>query len=471
MTEIEEIFKKAGLQPRPLQIETARELARQLDSGSVGLEAPPGFGKTLVTLGALVSRNDFPTLWRVRTYPLAKHIAEQCALLNLRFFVVAGREEMCRARVEDTMRLLCRYLRYKCPYFGAISQIPDDVFDYAELRERMQNGCPYYAQLSVRAQVYIGVYRLGLPLPRQVEVLDEAHNLIEVKSLPLSIIYDALKEIQMPKNSLARIIEHPRAFAEEMVPIVLKYIDEGKKLLAAPKLLTLLSRAEVAWVEEGNVHFIERYIPRARTVYISATLSPFAEIFRIPIIKVPVSKRRVHVTTWLSTQFQEYDYMMAQRYNDLLFLLRKHFGKILAFSTERVATLLHYDYDEDDLDTLEDDWTGVLLVKARGRRAEGVDINKVDAVVSVGAPFPPPFVNASKIGLSLGTLAAITTIQNIGRTLRAPTDNPFIILADKRFLKLTQLQENFELVAVNDLQELDETIKQWRQVSQQFNQK
>jgi DNA excision repair protein ERCC-2 len=441
-----------------------------LDSGSVGLEAPPGFGKTLVTLVALTSRNDFPTLWRVRTHALAKHIAEQCALLNLRFFVAAGREKMCLATHEREMRYLCRYLRHKCPYYG-ISEVPsDDVFDYVELRERMRAAqrasCPYYAQLFVKSQVYIGVYKLGLPIPREIEVLDEAHNLIEVKSLPLSIVYDALKEIQMPKNSLARIIEHPRAFAEEMVPIVLKCIDEGKKLLAAPKLLTLLSRAEVAWVEEGEVHFIERYIPRVRAVYISATLSPFAEIFRVPIIRVPARARRAYVTTWLTTQFQEYDCIMAQRYNDLLFLLRKHFRRILAFATERVATLIHYDFDEDDLDTLEDDWSGVLLVKARGRRAEGVDL-EADAVISIGAPFPPPFARTRTIGLSLETLTVITTVQNIGRALRKPSDDPFVVLADRRFLKLTQqLQSNFELVEVNDLQELDKILRQQREPNQ-----
>jgi len=462
VTEIEEFFKKAGIEPRPGQIEVAEQLAKQLDSGSVGLEAPTGFGKTLAVLVALAARDDFPVLWRTRTYPMARHTAEQCALLNLRYFVAAGREKMCRIE-EDTMRFLCRYMRYKCPYFDVISQVPDDVFDYMELRERIRDVCPYHAQLFVRAQVYIGVYRLGLPLPRQVEVLDEAHNLIEVKSLPLSIVYDALKEIQIPKNALSRIIEHPKAFAEETIPIVLKNIDEGKKLLAAPKLLALLSRAEVAWVEESEVHFIERYIPRVRAVYISATLSPLAEIFRVPIIQVPAKRRKAYVTTWLTTQFQEYDCIMAQRYNDLLFLLRKHFRRILAFATERVATLIHYDLDED---TLEDDWSGVLLVKARGRRAEGVDL-EADAVISIGAPFPPPFARTRTIGLSLETLTVITTVQNIGRALRKPSDDPFVVLADRRFLKLTQqLQSNFELVEVNDLQELDKILRQQRKPNQ-----
>ena len=462
---ITEIFASAGLKPRPLQLQVAIELVRQLDSSpvGVGLEAPPGFGKTLTVLASFILSDVFPIIWRVRTYPLAKHIAEQCSLLNLRYFVVAGREKMCLMKHEG-MHYLCRYLRHKCPYFGAISQVPDDVFDYAELRERIHNICPYYAQLAIRAQVYIGVYKLGLPLPRQIEVLDEAHNIVGVKSLPLSVVYDALKEIQMPKNYLDRIVEHPRAFSEEILPIVLKYIDEGKKLFVAPKLFTMFSNVEVAWIDGSELYFVERYIPRVRAVFISATLSPFAEIFRIPIIRVPVYRtRRAYVTTWLTTQFWEYDIAMAQRYNDLLFLLRKYCRKILVFATERVATLIHYDFYEDDLDmdTLKNDWSGVLLFKARGRRAEGVDVH-ADCVVIAGVPYLPPYARVEKVGLTRDVAAIITTIQNVGRALRSPDADPVIVLADERFLRLP-LYNYFQLREVHDLPELDRLLKEKQQ--------
>jgi len=226
----------------------------------------------------------------------------------------------------------------------------------------------------------------------------------------------------------------------------------------------MLSRSQAAWVEEGELHLLHVYRPRGRALYVSATLTPLERFLKVPVIKVPPARRlRALLLTWLTTRFDLYDARMAERYNDLLFLLRKHFAKILGFATLRVASLLHCDLSEEDLDFISDDWQGVLLLSPRGRRAEGVDL-RADAVIMAGAPYPPPYATLKKLGLSLDDLMLITTIQNIGRATRDPSDNPLVILADERFRRFAQsLGDYFEFVEVNDIRELDAKLKQWRE--------
>jgi DNA excision repair protein ERCC-2 len=466
---VEEFFEKAGLKPRPKQLEVAEELARMLDSGSVGFEAPTGFGKTLVVLAALSAREDFPAVWKVRTHAVARHIAEQCSLADIRYFIAAGRERLCPLAREHgaSLHFFCKYLKYKCPYFAKLSRahVPSDSSSFEELRGI--DGCPYYAQLLQNARVIIAPYRLGLPFSANLTVVDEAHNLIEVRSIAMHKVKEALAELEIPFSALSEINE-PQLFVNEYLPRLLDALECNKKLLVAPKVFAMLSRSQAAWVEEGELHILHVYRPRNRALYVSATLSPFEKFLRVPIVRVPPSRRlKAIVAKWLTTRFDLYDSRMAEKYNDALFLLRKHFSKILGFATLRVASLLHYDLGEDDYSNISEDWSGVLVLSPRGRRAEGVDV-RADAVIMLGAPYPPPYAALKRLGLTLDDLMLITTVQNIGRALRSPSDEPLIILADERYQKHREsLGEYFELIEVNDLQELDKLIKQHQQNSQQ----
>jgi len=153
---------------------------------------------------------------------------------------------------------------------------------------------------------------------------------------------------------------------------------------------------------------------------------------------------------------------MSQQYNNLLFLLKKHFPRILLFATQRVQSLLHFDIAEEELDLAQNNWRGVLALSPHGRRSEGVDL-PADAVVLAGVPYLPPYARVEKVGLTRDDVAMITTIQNIGRALRSPDANPLIVLADQRYDKFTStFSEYFDLREVNDLQELDKAIKDWK---------
>jgi DNA excision repair protein ERCC-2 len=113
------------------------------------------------------------------------------------------------------------------------------------------------------------------------------------------------------------------------------------------------------------------------------------------------------------------------------------------------------------------DWKGTLLLFSRGRRSEGINV-EAEAVVIAGAPYLPPYIRVEKIGITHDETVAIITIQNIGRVLRKPENNPLIILADERYLKLKQfLSDNFQFVEVNDLQGLDRLLKERHNQNQQ----
>jgi DNA excision repair protein ERCC-2 len=286
---------------------------------------------------------------------------------------------------------------------------------------------------------------------------------VEIRGIPLHKLKEALAELQIPFRALSEINE-PQLFLNNYLPHMLDALEAGRRLNVAPKVFATISKAQTAWVEEGELHLLHVYRPRGRALYVSATLTPLERFLKVPVIKVPPARRlRALLLTWLTSRFDLFDARMAEKYNDVLFLLKKYFSKILGFATLRVASLLHCDLSEEDLDFISDDWQGVLLLSPRGRRAEGVDV-RADAVIMAGAPYPPPYAALKRLGLSLDDLMLITTIQNIGRATRDPSDNPLVILADERFRRFAQsLGDYFEFVEVNDIRELDAKLKQWRE--------
>ncbi|MEM0233819.1 MAG: helicase C-terminal domain-containing protein [Thermofilum sp.] len=454
---VEEFFERAGLKPRLQQLEAAERLSKLLDSSAVGFEAPTGFGKTLTTLAAIYLADAFPVTWRVRTHEIAKRIAEDCSLANLRFYIAAGREKLCMLRREygTNVHLFCKYLKHKCPFFRSTA-VPH-VFTYEDLRRSLRDGCPYYAQMLVDADVYIAPYKLGFRFNSNITVIDEAHNVVEIESFSVTKLKDALKELGLEPHVPESF--SPRMLFETLEPHLIERLERGKLI---SNVFTRL-QGEVGWVEGGQVYILKVLKPRMRAIYVSATLSPLAKVLNVPIVKVPSDKRPAYVTTWLNTKFEEYDIRMGEKYNGLLFLLRKYCPKILVFATERVAAFLNYNYSEED-DVEE--WQGVYYVKSRGRRSEGVNL-RADCVVLAGVAFLPPYARVEKVGLSREDIAAITAVQNIGRTIRSPNDNPLVIMADERFSKLKVLHEYFDMHELNSLKELDEILRQRQQNSNQ----
>jgi DNA excision repair protein ERCC-2 len=450
----EEFFKRAGLKPRPQQLEVSEELARMLDSGSVGLEAPPGFGKTIATLIALMAREEFPVTWKVRTYRLARHIADQCSLLDLRYFIMAGRERTCPLKDEygSNLHVYCKNLKFKCPYFRDISSVNVDLGKAFSYEDLPKNACSYYLQQLVRAKVYIAPYYIGLRIPG-LEVYDEAHNLVlEIGSIPVTKVKEALSELGLDPSR-----DYIDAISELEVKLTEK-LERGEKPLVAGKVLSALRNATILWREQHSIHMLKLRKPLFKSIFISATLSPLEKIFKVPIIRIPPVKRKALLVNWVTTRFAEWDVRMAEEINDVIFLLRKYFRRIAIFGTERVLSMLKYNYFEDEVEN-KDDWD-VAAFLSRGRRSEGVNL-RADCVVLAGAFFLPPDLKLEKVGVTRHDVATIVAIQNIGRVVRTPSDMPLIILADERFRELKDLANYLDIEEVNDLKSLDALLRRY----------
>ncbi|MEM0377441.1 MAG: helicase C-terminal domain-containing protein [Thermofilum sp.] len=436
MRNIAELFP---VKPRPGQVEAAETLAGLLESGgAVVFTAPPGFGKTLTVLVALKA-GFLPAAWRVRALALARHIAEEAALLDLRSEVLPGREKVCPYALElgSDVHEWCRVRRDQCGYFTARS-------------------CPYFFHPS--ADVYVFNYFRRAP-PRIIDVWDEAHNLLVPREVCVNteVFIEAAGELRSSgSNELAKWLRSFLPFLERgegEVPVddnqvsslhvaYLRLLERGGRRTALGRLYRVL-RAQSVYVEGGYLCGASVAIPRRRpALFISATL-PYPDLLGGKVVEVPWSRKyRAIITEGLTTRFDEFGEKEVKEYGKLLWDLRKKYEKVLVFATERVAKSLSKFTDLYEPPEIPE-WKGVLLLHTRGKFAEGVDI-RADVVVMAGAPFPPPWVTSrlrrtlSKMGFSGADRIAeasmlSTTLQCVGRATRRPEDDPLVILADERY--------------------------------------
>jgi DNA excision repair protein ERCC-2 len=339
----------------------------------------------------------------------------------------------------------------------------NDVYNL--INESEVRACPYFAQLYISADIYITTYNNGLPLPYNVQIIDEAHNLLRITTMPLHQVRQALSELDAPGS--IEYLDDPKFLRDLLLPYLIDALEQDKKLIMAPRLLNLLGSARAAWVEDREVYFIHLSLPRSRAIYVSATLGPLSKVVNMPIIRIPTPTREAIVASWVSTKYDLFDLNMARRINDILFIMMKYYQKILLFATSRVKSLLRYNIDEEELAQGVQWDQGILALSPYGRKAEGVGL-PADAVVVAGVPYLPPYARVEKVGLTREEIALATVLQNVGRATRSPDAKPTIILADERFLRMQGVADYFRLREVHDLPELDKTLKELK--SQQQNQ-
>jgi len=468
----------AGLQwpvtPRPGQAEAAEELAQLIGQGSrVLFSAPVGWGKTHTVIAALVAAKALPALWLVRSLALGPRIAEDAALWQLVSFVAAGREKACPLGQErgDAIHDYCRYFRHKCPY-ARLPPSPPLATSWEELvaRGEKEGWCPYFAQDLVGADIVVqSYYRRRRPV--RAVIIDEAHNLLtpEEREFTIGRLAEAVAAARElgAGEKLMRGLQRTLRYAlikdgdldislfiseeemDELRKLYFTALEEGDKRL---KILMDLTKAAAIYVEGERIRIYRPPfpLPFRPAIFVSATMPPEAARFlqveaelRIPW----AAKPKARVAEDVATKYEEYGADMALRYKKLLIDTAKRYKRVLVFAaSERVARDLRAWVTYEECQP-SGDWEGILLLKARGRYAEGVDL-PADCVVMAGAPYLPPEVSSrlartykaaghpDPVRAAIDMPMLIATLQCLGRAWRDPSKQPpHVVLADWRFTK------------------------------------
>ncbi|MGB9709695.1 MAG: helicase C-terminal domain-containing protein [Infirmifilum sp.] len=454
-----EVFEKAGLKPRPGQVEAAEALAGV--EGDALLVAPTGFGKTLAVLSALRSSGRLPVLWLVRSLELGSRISGDALRLDLKPFIAAGRARSCSVKTDDPEEY-CLINRSRCPFFQNLKEGVPDLF-YTSWEEIPSHLCRYYAQdfYIAAADVVVQNYRRRVVGSYRAVVVDEAHNLlkpniVEIKGLGEAL--DALDALNPELGEKIRGIINKGVASIDLDVIeetLIVYREEfakgsfmARRLLPLVRFLKAASRG-IVYREEGKVMVA---LPPWRPsigprIYLSATIpKPIEDLFQAAVIRVPSEPRKALVVGDVTTKYGE---ETIWGYMKLLSSLKKRHKRILAFATDRIIVKLVSVIDFLD-EKPPDDWRGLAMFNVFGRFSEGVDL-PADAVVMVGAPFLPPDVTERlrkyyyRMGIDPDNARWIpmvtATLQAIGRATRSPEASPEIILADYRFKKFAKYFE------------------------------
>ena len=460
--------------PRPGQREVAEQLAGLIEQGArVLFSAPVGWGKTHTVIAALVAAKALPALWLARSLTLGARIAEDATLWKLMTFTAAGRERACPLAQErgDAVHDFCRYFRHKCPY-ARLPPSPPLAASWEELvaRGEKEGWCPYFTQDLMQADITVQSY-YRRRRPARAVIVDEAHNLLvpEEREFTIGRLAEAVAAARErgASEKLMRGLQRMLRYAlikdgdidislfiseEEMGELRKLYfaaLEEGDKRL---KILLDLTKAAAVYVEGERVRVYRPPLPLPfrPAIFVSATLPKEASVFlqteaelRIPWERKP----KAWIVENVTTKFEEYSAEMATKYKRLLIEIGKKHKRVIIFAaSERVAKDLRAwaQYEEC---TPPDGWEGILLLKARGRFAEGVDL-PADCVVMAGAPYLPPEVSSrlartykatghpDPLKAAIDVPMLIATLQCVGRAWRDPQRQPpTVYLADWRFSK------------------------------------
>ncbi|RLE78206.1 MAG: hypothetical protein DRJ44_00305 [Thermoprotei archaeon] len=492
-------FWPTDLTPRPGQVEAAQALLQALKEGHRAvLDAPTGWGKTLVTLVALREAKTIPVLWLIRSLAVGERIAEDAEKIGFRSFIAGGKSKTCLIKElkKGDMYYYCRFFRYSCEYLKNLikrSSIPL-VKSYRELVRycKERKICPYYAQDFVIKETDIIVQNyFRRRFWTEALVIDEAHNLLLPREsrFPIDQLNDIIVALEkFPYSnkktvssliSLKHFIEKyegsfdSRVFIDENVLIdlesALAFFLERKIKTGIGQLLRVL-KSNILYVERKTLIGIKAStisVPRP-AVLLSGTFTPeLSKVLDVDIyIKIERKPIQTFVLTWLTSKYNEFDDHIRE-YKKLLNILKKH-GRVVAFGTHRVISQFRREASiyEEDIARIPANWNGILLLKTRGRFSEGVDI-KAKIVTILGAPYMTPEIinRLSDIYKRLGfkdykMLASdvpmlITTLQCIGRITRDIQTKPVVILADYRYQYFERfLSPYLNLIYLKDLDEL-----------------
>ena len=236
--------------PRPGQIAAARRVADAVSrGGSVMLQAPTGFGKTVAVLYGAGSAGTGRILYVVRTRNELVQPFREAVKLGLKPVFLYSKKAMCPlvreekgVGVEDFWEN-CRSLRAKrlCPYHAALSKAQPEQLGrtvwraanpYQAVEELATSGlCPFYALKSLipLANVLVLTYpyvfsdyirsAIGLGgLAEHVLIVDEAHSLMSVADMAERRLSD--RKLKVALRELLRYAPEASALHDAVAELV-----------------------------------------------------------------------------------------------------------------------------------------------------------------------------------------------------------------------------------------------------------
>ena len=460
----------------------------------------PDFGgsHTIVSLKALKDSDRLPVLWLVRSLKLAYHIASECFKLDLSVLISAGRDRACIVEKNVDRDFYCKYRRFQCPFFRNVfkTRIPKiNIFmDYNMLVEgaRSEGFCPYYMEDLVDADITVQNYFRARRKYFKAIAIDEVHNIFMPREICFP--FDDLNTVHTIINlnldkSVGRIFERflrairysktivveeyfDSIFLDELKGLMYQYVEDKRVSRILGRFLRLMQYNTVLNIERERIIGYKPLLPIQtfpQTIMLTGTwFNTMDKFLPSSFEKISVDfsndKPEAMILEDLTTRYNDFDYKMIEEYRKFIvqMKLKARDKRILIFGSERVLQYFINLADLYEPTQIPKNWRGIMMLKARGRYAEGVDI-PADIVVILGCPFLPPEVisRLSKIYSRMGfedswSLAAtipmlITTLQCIGRARRDPKQRPKIILADERYGKYVDELSNYLYIGEIDV--------------------
>jgi hypothetical protein len=447
-------------------------------SGYAAIQAPTGWGKTVVGLFVVRELNTKPALWLEPRLATELHVFQHAVDLNMRVIATAGREKLCLNNYTtiDFMRGVCHSCQFnklvslgELRDFGVLSAI-----DFGRLREIAESMgiCPYKLQSFLERyygyDLIIAHFGRANKLVKSVRpkliIVDEAHNTalpvihrVDARALRLLLV-DKLGFEESEFDGLIRSPESLRMVLRELVDTLIYAVNEDGDLKSVVEELLTMMNAQVWFLDETEESLVGLEVPsigaNVPTLFMSATLPPSL----LSSTNAIVVRRGWSIPVKIDDKYALTLDSIERRKGEIA----KHVSKYLTSGTVIFTTLSREALLGDDV-IWEDELEGkspcdfknkTVVLKSFGRFNEGVDLDCFSRLVILGLPLLPPNVMARlrSRGIEERDFVVMKTVQLIGRVIRTaekPSQMPEIILVDRRFNTIRDELANYEIEVVN----------------------
>jgi hypothetical protein len=447
--------------------------------GFSALQAPTGWGKTVVGLFVVRELNAKPSLWLEPRLATELHVFQHAVDLNMRVIATAGREKLCLNNYTtiDFMRGVCHSCRFN--RLVSLGELNDfGVFanmDFGRLREvgESMQLCPYKLQSFLERfygyDLVISHFGRASKLVKSVRpkliIVDEAHNLalpaihrIDARALRLLFV----DKLGFEEGEAIRLIRSPeslRAVLKELIDTLIYAVNEDNDMRSIIEEILSMINAQIWYYDESEDALIGLEVPsigtNVPTLFMSATLPPSL----LSTANTIVVKRGWSVPIRIDDRFALTMENIERRKGEIA----KHVEKYLTSGTVVFTTLSREDLITGDV-IWEDELEGkspcdfknkTVVLRTFGRFVEGVNLDCFERLVLLGYPLLQPTImkRLEARGINEKDFTTMVAVQRTGRITRSaikPEKLPEIVLIDKRFRLIESELMNYEIEVINN---------------------